>query len=92
MAWRRIFFPAFRPVGKMPTGAGETPALPFAICMATPMIHSDPCHPFPIFIPRGAPQAGHDNPRLKKHIEPFSHSPLGQIDNTPASPPCPRFF
>jgi hypothetical protein len=45
MARRWISIPAFRPVGKMPTGAGETPALPFAICMTTPMTYSEPCHP-----------------------------------------------
>jgi hypothetical protein len=61
MARRWIFTPAFRPVGKMPTGAGETPALPFAICMAAPMTHSGPS----IFIPRGAPHAGHGNLRIK---------------------------
>jgi hypothetical protein len=60
MLRRWIFIPAFRPVGKMPTGAGETPALPFAICMATPMTHSDPCHPS-IFIPRGTLRALHCN-------------------------------
>jgi hypothetical protein len=57
MGRRWIFIRAFRPVGKMPTGAGETPALPFAICMATPMTHSDSCHPS-IFIPRGARSRG----------------------------------
>jgi hypothetical protein len=65
MARRWIFIPAFRPAGKMPAGAGLchlTPALPFAICMATPMTHSEPCHPS-IFIPRGAPLAGHGNLR-----------------------------
>jgi hypothetical protein len=62
MARRWIFILAFRPVGKMPTGAGETPALPFAICMTTPMTHSNPCHPS-ISIPPGAPLAGHGNPR-----------------------------
>ena len=48
----------------MPAGAGETPALPFSICMATPMTYSDRCHPS-IFMPRGAPLAGHGNLALR---------------------------
>jgi hypothetical protein len=65
MTQRWIFIPAFRPAGKMPAGAGLchlTPALPFAISMATPMNHSEPCHPS-IFIPRATPLARHGNPR-----------------------------
>jgi hypothetical protein len=62
MVRRCSVIPAFWPVGKMPTGAGKTPALPFAIRMATPMIHSCPCRPS-VFIPRGAPRAAHGDLR-----------------------------
>jgi hypothetical protein len=40
MARRWIFIPAFGPVGKMPTGAGETPALPNAHCMVKVSINN----------------------------------------------------
>jgi hypothetical protein len=65
MARRGIIIPPFRPVGKMPAGAGLChlrPALPFAIYMATPITYSDPFHPS-IFIPRGATLAVDGNLR-----------------------------